>query len=35
MASAQEGAVDEALRVALRVIDERAELVARMSRDAD
>lgn len=34
MAHEQEGAVDEALRVALRVIEERAELVARMAEDA-
>ena len=34
MAREQEGAVDEALRVALRVIEERAELVARMAEDA-
>lgn len=30
----QERAVDEALRIALRVIEERAELVSRMARDA-
>ena len=30
----QEGAIDEAMRIALRVIDERAELVARMGLDA-
>ena len=30
----QENAVDEALRIALRVIDERAELVSRMAVDA-
>lgn len=33
LASEQENAVDEALRVALRVIEERAELVARMAED--
>jgi two-component system chemotaxis response regulator CheB len=31
LAKEQEGRVDEALRVALRIIEERAELVARMS----
>ncbi|MEA9800259.1 chemotaxis protein CheB [Xanthomonas campestris] len=31
--SAKEGSVDEALRVALRVIEERAELVSRMAGD--
>ena len=34
LAKEQEGAIDEALRVALRVIEERAELVTRMSEDA-
>lgn len=34
VAKAQESAVDEALRVALRVIEERAELVSRMAEDA-
>ncbi|MBV9783444.1 MAG: chemotaxis protein CheB [Acidisphaera sp.] len=34
LAKGQEGAVDEALRVALRVIEERAELVTRMAGDA-
>ncbi|MBV8703831.1 MAG: hypothetical protein JO118_09000, partial [Acetobacteraceae bacterium] len=29
----QEGSVDEALRVALRIIEERAELVTRMAED--
>lgn len=33
MAKEQENTVDEALRVALRVIEERAELVARMAED--
>ena len=33
LASEQEGAVDEAMRVALRIIEERAELVARMAED--
>lgn len=33
LAKEQESAVDEALRVALRVIEERAELVARMAQD--
>lgn len=33
VAKQQENAVDEALRVALRIIEERAELVARMARD--
>jgi two-component system chemotaxis response regulator CheB len=33
MASEQEHAVDEAMRVALRVIEERAELVSRMAED--
>jgi two-component system chemotaxis response regulator CheB len=33
MAKEQENAVDEALRVALRVIEERAELVARLADD--
>lgn len=32
--SEQEGHVDEAMRVALRIIEERAELVERMGRDA-
>lgn len=34
LATQQEGAVDEALRVALRIIEERAELVTRMAADA-
>ena len=33
LAKEQESAVDEALRVALRVIEERAELVSRMAND--
>jgi two-component system, chemotaxis family, protein-glutamate methylesterase/glutaminase len=33
LATEQENAVDEALRVALRIIEERAELVARMAED--
>lgn len=33
VAKTQENAVDEALRVALRIIGERAELVARMAQD--
>ena len=33
LAKEQESAVDEALRVALRVIEERAELVTRMAED--
>ncbi|MEH3147621.1 MAG: chemotaxis protein CheB [Methylobacterium frigidaeris] len=33
VAHEQESAVDEALRVALRIIEERAELVARMARE--
>ena len=33
LASEQENAVDEAMRVALRVIEERAELVSRMAED--
>lgn len=33
LAAEQENAVDEALRVALRIIEERAELVARMAAD--
>lgn len=33
VAKQQENAVDEALRVALRIVEERAELVARMARD--
>lgn len=33
LAKAQEGQVDEALRVALRIIEERAELVHRMAAD--
>lgn len=33
-AKAQEGAVDEAMRVALRIVGERAELVARMADEA-
>jgi two-component system chemotaxis response regulator CheB len=32
-AKEQEGAVDEALRVALRIIEERAELVSRMAEE--
>lgn len=34
LAQQQEGSVDEAMRVALRIIEERAELVGRMGRDA-
>jgi two-component system chemotaxis response regulator CheB len=34
LAQEQEGSVDEAMRVALRIIEERAELVGRMGRDA-
>ncbi len=34
VAKQQENAVDEALRVALRIIEERAELVTRMASDA-
>jgi two-component system chemotaxis response regulator CheB len=34
LAKEQENAVDEALRVALRVIEERAELVSRMADDS-
>ncbi len=33
VAKEQEGAVDEAMRVALRIIEERAELVRRLARD--
>jgi len=33
LTSVQEGRVDEALRVALRIIEERAELVQRMAQD--
>ncbi|WP_284260057.1 chemotaxis protein CheB [Bradyrhizobium iriomotense] len=33
LAREQEGRVDEAMRVALRIIEERAELVQRMARD--
>ena len=33
LVSEQEGRVDEALRVALRIIEERAELVHRMAED--
>ncbi|MFC6792686.1 chemotaxis protein CheB [Methylobacterium komagatae] len=33
VAREQENAVDEALRIALRIIEERAELVARMAQD--
>ncbi len=33
LAQEQEGAVDEAIRVALRIIEERAELVSRMAED--
>jgi two-component system, chemotaxis family, protein-glutamate methylesterase/glutaminase len=33
LAKEQEGKVDEALRVALRIIEERAELVHRMAKD--
>lgn len=33
--SEQEGAVDEAMRVALRIIEERAVLVGRMGREAE
>lgn len=33
LAKEQEGRVDEALRVALRIIEERAELVSRMAQD--
>lgn len=34
LAQEQENAVDEALRVALRIVEERAELVSRMAEDA-
>jgi two-component system chemotaxis response regulator CheB len=34
LASLQEGAIDEALRVALRIVEERAELVQRMAKDS-
>ena len=34
LAAEQESTVDEAMRVALRIIDERAELVRRMAEDA-
>jgi two-component system, chemotaxis family, protein-glutamate methylesterase/glutaminase len=34
MASQQEGAIDEAIRIALRVIEERAQLVARMADES-
>lgn len=34
LAKQQEAAVDEALRVALRIVGERAELVARLAEDA-
>ena len=34
LAKEQENAVDEAMRVALRIIEERAELVTRMAADA-
>lgn len=34
VAKERENAVDEALRIALRVIGERAELVFRMAEDA-
>jgi two-component system chemotaxis response regulator CheB len=33
LAKEQEGKVDEAMRVALRIIEERAELVHRMAND--
>ena len=33
LAKEQEGRIDEALRVALRIIEERAELVHRMAED--
>src|SRR3712207_1699315 len=33
LAKEQEGRVDEALRVALRIIEERAELVSRMGEE--
>ena len=33
VAKQQENTVDEAMRVALRIVEERAELVARMARD--
>ena len=33
IAQEQEGAVDEAMRIALRVIEERAELVSKMAED--
>jgi two-component system chemotaxis response regulator CheB len=35
LAKEQEGRVDEALRVALRIIEERAELVHRMAEDGE
>jgi two-component system chemotaxis response regulator CheB len=34
LAKEQESQVDEALRVALRIVEERAELVSRMAKDA-
>lgn len=34
MASKQEGAIDEAIRIALRVIEERAQLVTRMADES-
>ncbi len=35
LAKEQESAIDEALRVALRIVEERAELVSRMARDGE
>ena len=35
VADEQQGAVDEAIRVALRIVEERAFLLERMARDAD
>ncbi|WP_336487266.1 chemotaxis protein CheB [Methylobacterium nigriterrae] len=35
LADKQEGAVDEALRVALRIVEERVELLARLARNSE
>ena len=34
LAQEQEGTIDEALRIALRIIEERAELVSKMAEDS-
>lgn len=35
LAKEQEGALDEAVRIALRIVEERAQLIDRLARDSD